>query len=116
MLEEDETIMKEKEWQGIRLSSKAGQELTPISWRRFEDAKYFVAILLDNLTEASECQRYFLMQFQNRNMTHNFMLNRHRQNCCSYNLVVCIQGLDEEKSGKGRSIGKGDCHVETIIR
>ena len=63
LLEEDETIMKEKEWQGIRVSSKAGQELTPISWRRFEDAKYFVAILLDNLTEASECQRYFLTQF-----------------------------------------------------
>ena len=64
MLEEDETIMKEKEWQGIRVSSKAGQELTPISWRRFEDAKYFVAILLDNLTEASECQRYFLTHFK----------------------------------------------------
>ena len=47
---------------------------------------------------------------------YDFMLNRHRQNCCSYNLVVCIQGLDEEKSGKGRSIGKRDCHVETIIR
>ena len=57
MIEEDDSILKEKEWQGIRISSKVGQELTPISWQRFEETKYFVAIILDNLTEASECQR-----------------------------------------------------------
>ena len=57
MIEEDDSILKEQEWQGIRISSKVGQELTPISWQRFEETKYFVAIILDNLTEASECQR-----------------------------------------------------------
>ena len=57
MIEEDETILKAQEWQGIRLSSKVGQELTPLSWQRFEEAKYFMALILDSLTEASECQR-----------------------------------------------------------
>ena len=58
MIEEDEMILKEQEFQGIRLSFKFGQELTPISWRRFEEAKCFVALILDTLTDASECQRY----------------------------------------------------------
>ena len=57
MIEEDENILKAQEWQGVRLSSKVGQELTPLSWQRFEEAKYFMALILDSLTEASECQR-----------------------------------------------------------
>ena len=56
-IEQDESTLKEQEWQGVRYSSKIGQELTPLSWQRFEDAKCFVALLLDNLTEASDCQR-----------------------------------------------------------
>ena len=57
MMEKDENSLKEQERQGIRISSKIGQELTPISWQRFEEAKFFVALILDNMTEASECQR-----------------------------------------------------------
>ena len=56
-MEKDENSLKEQERQGIRISSKIGQELTPISWQRFEEAKFFVALILDNMTEASECQR-----------------------------------------------------------
>ena len=60
-MEKDENILKEQEMQGVRKSYKAGnpigQELTPLSWQRFEETKYFVALILDNMTEASECQR-----------------------------------------------------------
>ena len=57
MMEKDENTLKEQEMQGVRISYKIGQELTPISWQRFEETKFFVALILDNMTEASECQR-----------------------------------------------------------
>ena len=57
---------------GLGMMAMAGTALAETSWsmatpwgggKPLEDAKYFVAILLDNLTEASECQRYFLTHF-----------------------------------------------------
>ena len=58
MIEDDECWLKQQEWQGVRqVPSKVGQELTPLSWQKFEDVKCFTAVILDSLTHASNCQR-----------------------------------------------------------